>query len=136
MLNVYRKLARTFIDLRDLLENARSERASHPSTPIVHRQTIPRATVEALVRAYGDGESTYHLAQEFGIRRNTVRDILRREGVPITGTKVQSLTEDEKEDVRARFAAGSTRRELADEYAVSESTIRRALKPRPATLSC
>lgn len=131
VLHVYAQIARRFVDLQRLLEEARSETTERPPTAAIQRQALPRATaIEALVQRYSAGESTYRLAEAFGIRRNTVRDVLRREGLPITGAKLQSLTDEEKENIRTQFAAGSTRRKLAAEYAVSESTIRRALKPR------
>ncbi|WP_100344317.1 hypothetical protein [Compostimonas suwonensis] len=82
--------------------------------------------MKLIVDDYQAGASTYELAERYKVRRNTIRDVLKRNHVPITGAKVKLLTDDDKEDIRKRRQDGSMVGELAVEYGVSESTIRRA----------
>ena len=62
------------------------------------------------------------------MRRNTVRDALRRAGFDLTvKAKRAALSEEQKAEARRLFASGTTRRELTEMYGVSKSTIRRVL---------
>ncbi|MFQ6485146.1 helix-turn-helix domain-containing protein [Brachybacterium epidermidis] len=65
------------------------------------------------------------------MRRNTVRDTLRRAGFDLnTKAKRAVLSEEQKAEARRLFANGTTRRKLMEMYGVSESTIRRVLRRR------
>jgi len=82
-----------------------------------------------MVHAYREGASTYQLANQFNVRRNTVRDLLRREGLDVSvRAKRPALTDEQKAEARKQFAAGRSRRDLMEAYGVSESTIRRLLR--------
>lgn len=68
-----------------------------------------------MIRAYRDGASTYQLANQFDVRRNTVRDVLRRNGIDVSArAKRTALAEAQKTEVRARFAAGVSRQDLME----------------------
>ncbi|MBD3758170.1 MULTISPECIES: hypothetical protein [Microbacterium] len=84
-----------------------------------------------IIDDYAAGASTHELANRYNVRRNTVRDTLRRAGFDLTAkSKRAALSEEQKAEARRLFAGGATRRELIEMYGVSESTIRRVLRPR------
>ncbi|ANG85495.1 hypothetical protein [Microbacterium aurantiacum] len=86
--------------------------------------------MKLIIDDYQAGASTYELAERYNVRRNTIRDVLKRNHVPITGAKVKLLTDEDKVEIRRRRQDGATVIELAAEYAVSGSTIRRAATPQ------
>ncbi len=78
---------------------------------------------------YRAGASTHALAERYSVRRATVRDVLRREGIdPAERAHRSKFTPELKVELCERFAAGATRPELAILYDVSESTIKRMLR--------
>lgn len=82
--------------------------------------------IKLLIEDYEAGASTYELAERYNVRRNTVRDTLRRAGFDLsTKAKRAALSEEQKAEVRRLFDGGSSRRELMEMYGVSESTIKR-----------
>ena len=85
--------------------------------------------MKLIIEDYQAGASTYELAERYNVRRNTVRETLRRAGwdVSARGTRA-ALTEEQKTEARAAFETGATRRQLMARYGVSESTIRRVVK--------
>ncbi|MGV8880514.1 MAG: hypothetical protein ACOH19_00015 [Rhodoglobus sp.] len=81
-----------------------------------------------MIEDYEAGGSSYSLATRYNVRRNTVRDTLRRAGFDLSiNAKKPALTAEEKIDIRLRFEAGASHRELTALFDVSESTIKRAL---------
>lgn len=92
---------------------------------------LHRSVVKLLIEDYEAGSSTYELAERYNVRRNTVRDTLRRAGFDLTvKAKRAALSEEQKDEARRLFANGTTRRDLMEMYGVSESTIRRVLRCR------
>lgn len=109
--------------------------AAHDSTRMPGERQLPqqnalhRSVVKLLIEDYEAGASTYELANRYNVRRNTVRDTLRRAGFDLTvKAKRAALSDEQKAEARRLFASGATRRELMEMYGVSESTIRRALR--------
>ena len=95
------------------------------------QNTLHRSVIKLLIEDYEAAASTYELAERYNVRRNTVRDTLRRAGFDLsTKAKRAALSEEQKTEARRLFASGTTRRELMELYGVSESTIRRALRLR------
>jgi len=81
-----------------------------------------------MIEDYAAGASTYSLATRYNVRRNTVRDTLRRAGFDLSvNAKKPALTEEEKIDIQLRLKTGASHRELTALFDVSESTIKRAL---------
>ena len=112
---------------------ARATARSPSSTRCIARSssTLHRSVVKLLIEDYEAGASTYELAKRYNVRRNTVRDTLRRAGFDLTVKAMRAaLSEEQKAEARRLFASGATRRELMEMYGVSESTIRRALRRR------
>ncbi|PJJ63867.1 hypothetical protein CLV54_1546 [Compostimonas suwonensis] len=126
VLRNYCNNSRRTAEIRELLGSARSSKRSPDSRLLPQPNALHRSVVKLIVDDYQAGASTYELAERYKVRRNTIRDVLKRNHVPITGAKVKLLTDDDKEDIRKRRQDGSMVGELAVEYGVSESTIRRA----------
>ncbi len=81
-----------------------------------------------MIEDYEAGTSTYELAERYKVRRNTVRDTLRRAGFDVSGRANRPImNEQQKAEARQLFKAGATRRELMARFGVSESTIKRAV---------
>jgi DNA invertase Pin-like site-specific DNA recombinase len=114
--------------LADLLATARESTREINDRPLPRQNTLHRSVVKLLIEDYEAGASTYELAERDNVRRNTVRNTLRRAGFDLTAkAKRAALSEEQKAEARRLFASGTTRRELMEMYGASESTIRRAL---------
>lgn len=115
--------------MADLLATARGLTREINDRPLPQRNTLHRSVIRLLIEDYEAGASTYELAERYNVRRNTVRDTLRRAGFGLTiKAKRAALSEGQKAEARRLFDSGTTRRELMELYGVSESTIRRALR--------
>lgn len=82
-----------------------------------------------LVEQYTAGASSYHLAAAHELRRNTVRNVLRRNGVELREGNVRALSDEQKGEIRDRRSAGETLAALAERFGASVTTIKRALDP-------
>lgn len=131
MLRNYCQQARRTAELADLLATARESTREINDRPLPRQNTLHRSVVKLLIEDYEAGASTYELAERYNVRRNTVRDTLRRAGFDLTvKANRAALSEEQKDEARRLFANGTTRRDLMEMYGVSESTIRRALRCR------
>ena len=129
MLRNYCQQARRTAELADLLATARESTREINDRPLPQQNTLHRSVVKLLIEDYEAGASTYELAERYNVRRNTVRDTLRRAGFDLTvKANRAALGEEQKAEARLLFASGTTRRELMEMHGVSESTIRRALR--------
>lgn len=126
MLRDYCNNSRKTAELRELLASAASSKRAPDDRPLPQPNALHRSVVKLIIDDYQAGASTYELADRYNVRRNTIRDILKRNHVPITGAKVKLLTDEDKRQIRAKRDAGSAVADLAIEYGVSGSTIRRA----------
>lgn len=132
LLRNYCQQARKATGLAELLAAARDSTREPADRPLPQQNTLHRSVVKLLIEDYEAGASTYELAKRYNVRRNTVRDTLRRAGLDLTvKAKRAALSEEQKAEARRLFASGATRRELMEMYGVSESTIRRVLRLRP-----
>lgn len=131
VLRNYCQQARRTAELADLLATTHKSTRETNDRPLPRQNTLHRSVVKLLIEDYEAGASTYELAERYNVRRNTVRDALRRAGFDLTiKAKRAALSEEQKAEARRLFEGGSTRRELMEMYGVSESTIRRALRRR------
>ena len=96
-------------------------------TALPHDASLSPELVEAMIAEYKSGRSTYQIAASHQILRNTVRDVLRRNGFKFGAGKEARLTPEQKDKIRARRAAGEGPTALANTYGVSLPTIKRAL---------
>lgn len=97
--------------------------------PVPKQSTLPRSVVEQIVADYRAGASTHALAARYSVRRATVREVLRREGIdPSERSHSSKFTAELTAELRQRYDAGATQQELAALYGVSKSTIGRTLR--------
>ena len=129
LLRNYCQQGRRTAELAELLATARGSTREADDRPLPQQNALHRSVVRLIIDDYEAGASTYELAKRYNVRRNTVRDTLRRAGFDLTAkSKRAALSEEQKAEARRLFASGATRRELMEMYGVSESTIRRALR--------
>ncbi|KAB1150719.1 hypothetical protein F7R91_01700 [Streptomyces luteolifulvus] len=107
-----------------------------PEVPPVKRKPKPTrravkrlkpAQVEELVEAYKAGATTYQLADRFGIKRQTVSDILKRNGVT---PRWRRLTEANVDEAERLYATGLSTARVADRLKVDPETVRLRLRKR------
>lgn len=131
LLRNYCQQARKAAELAELLATARESTREVNDRTVPQKNALHRSVVKLLIEDYEAGASTYELAKRYNLRRNTVRDTLRRAGFDLTSkSKRAALSDEQKTEARRLFANGTTRRKLMEMYGVSESTIRRVLRCR------
>jgi Mor family transcriptional regulator len=141
MLRDYCQQGRRTAELTHLLATARASSRQLDNRPLPQQNGLHHSVVKLMIEDYEAGASTYELAERYKVRRNTVRDTLRRAGFDAsTGALRAAMSEAQKVEAREAFVTGTTRRELMARYGVSESTIRRVLASarttsRPASLA-
>lgn len=121
---------------QDNMDDMAAKGRKGPTNPKLSEDQV-RALVEQLER----GESNTKVAADFGIHRTTVSHIRRgrswkrqlpRQRLPDARGRIKGedcsnarLTNAEADIIRQKYASGSTQAELAREYSVPKSTIRR-----------
>lgn len=129
MLRNYCQQGRRTAELAGLLVSTQTSTRESNDQPLPQQHGLHRSDVKLIIEDYEAGASTYELAVRYNVRRNTIRDTLRRAGWDVSDRATRAaLTEEQKTEARAAFETGATRRQLMARYGVSESTIRRALK--------
>ena len=88
---------------------------------------LKAAQVVELVEAYKAGATTYQLAERFDIKRQTVSDILRRNGVT---PRWRRLTEENIDEAERLYARGMSSARIADRLKVDPETVRLRLRKR------
>ena len=86
---------------------------------------LEKAEIAVLVKAYKAGGQVSELSSAFGIHRNTVRDILRREGVR---PRQRGLSEEQVQVAAQLYANGESTMELGQQFNVHATTVWRAIK--------
>ncbi len=100
--------------------------------PLPQENSLHRSVVKLMIEDYEAGASSYELAARYNVRRNTVRDTLRRAGFDLSANaKGPALTQEQKAEALRLSVAGASRRELMATFDVSESTIKRTLRALP-----
>src|SRR5699024_2453183 len=108
LLRNYCQQARKTAELADLLAAARASTREPDDHPLPRQNALHRSVVKLLIEDYEAGASTYELAERYNVRRNTVRDTLRRAGFDLSrqgeACSSQRGAEDRGEaSVRLRF---------------------------------
>jgi hypothetical protein len=112
--------------LTEVLAQARSQlrKGSHrPQVKQAQRRLGASETAE-LVAAYREGAGVNVLAARFGVHRQTVNEILRREGVAL---RRRGLSAEQIADAGRRYAAGWSLARLGEKFGVDGTTVWRAL---------
>lgn len=109
MLRNYCQQARKTAELVGLLTAARASRREPDEGPLPQQNSLHRSVEKLIIEDYQAGASTYELAEQYNVRRNTIRDALRRGGFDVSnGALRAALTEEQKDDAREAFATGTT----------------------------
>lgn len=80
LLRNYCQQGRKPAKLTDPLATARESTREVNDRPLPQHNALHRSVVELLIEDYEAGASTHELAKRYNVRRNTVRDTLRRAG--------------------------------------------------------
>ncbi|WP_219337029.1 hypothetical protein, partial [Micrococcus lylae] len=80
MLRNYCQQGRRTAELAELLATARASTRQVNDRSLPQQNTLHRSVIKLLIEDYEAGASTYELAKRYNVRRNTVRDALRRAG--------------------------------------------------------
>ncbi|WP_427923634.1 hypothetical protein [Streptomyces sp. cg40] len=97
-----------------------------PPRRVAKRLKAPEVT--ELVEAYKEGSTTYQLAGRFGIKRQTVSDILKRNGVTPRWRRLTEANIDEAE--RLYVHQGMSAARIADRLKADPETVRLRLRKR------
>jgi hypothetical protein len=85
---------------------------------------LSRTQIDELAAGYEAGSTVYELSLAFGIQRQTVSKILKREGVPL---RRQSLTPEEISVAQDLYSAGLSCQSIGELLECSHGTVRLAL---------
>lgn len=95
--------------IAELVTEARSTGAELRGRRAARRASHDQSLVNLLVDGFREAASTYVLATNFGIRRNTVRAILRRAGIDsAVNANSRSLSASEERDLFRRARDGAS----------------------------
>ena len=84
--------------------------------------------IKEIISEYESGMTTYQLADKYGVGKNTIRERLRENGVKLRPSRNMKRIDLPMEEIISYYQSGSTPKQLADKYGVSEGTIRHRLK--------
>lgn len=100
---------------------------ARPSAP-TRAFRFTAAQTRAVVEAYEAGATMASLAKQYGVKRETISKLLRREGVSIRERRV--ISEAENDQAVRLYAQGLSSARIADQLHYDQATIYRALKKR------
>ena len=89
------------------------------------QRRLERAEVAQLVKAYKSGTRVLDLSAQFEIHRNSVRDVLRRQGVP---PRARGLTARQVREAALLYGDGHSVAQLGERFNVHAATVWRALR--------
>lgn len=98
-----------------------------PAQSFKPNRKLQPAEVDDLIGRYEQGTNLSELARQFDLHFQTVRAHLRRRGVDLRSSH-PVLSDEQKLEVRALYAAGLSTYKLGDRFGVDRDTIRRALR--------
>lgn len=100
-------------------------------TPRILPHRFARLTneqVAVLLAAYEAGDSTYQLAERFGIHRQTVAATLRRASVATRGLQRVKLTEEQRDEAQRLWDEGVSYHRIGISLGVGERVVSRTLR--------
>ena len=81
-----------------------------------------------IVRLYQSGISAPKLSEQFGVRKSSIRGVLKRRGVVIRGNSKLNATD--KDDLVRAYETGSSTLALGQRFGILRSSVRQILKDR------
>ena len=104
----------------------RSDRSREPIVqPFKLTQRLDNSTINEIITNYESGKSSYELAEECGISKNSVIKLLREAGVPIRN---QPLTDQQVTEAIRLYEAGKSLAKIGAHLGVDHGTVWRQLK--------
>lgn len=94
------------------------------------RRTCPRvsdAKAQRIVESYRAGRTIYELADEYGVHRATVSEVLKREGVSM---RRQSPTEEQVDEMVRLYGEGLSLQRVGDRLGFNPSTVRNKIRDK------
>lgn len=91
---------------------------------------LTQGQIDELCSLYHGGQSLPSLATHFGIHRGTVKDHLRRAGIPIRLGNQAKLSETDKDEVARLYESGLSIHKIAVQFEVTDNPVHNALKER------
>lgn len=129
-------------DLRSALEHMVGRPDDDQHVPVKQRprqkqRRLAHDQIADLLVKYTDGTSVVALAEEYGIHRTTVMEILEREGIPRRPC-TRRMTDDDVARAAVQYAAGQSLAVVGEAFGVSPKTVARefaragiATRPQP-----
>lgn len=91
---------------------------------------LSRDQIDELSSLYQQGQSLPSLAARYGIHPETVKDHLRRDGIPIRPGNQAKLSEEDKDEIAKLYESGLSIHKLALRFSVTDNPVHHALKER------
>ena len=114
--------------IRALIEAQTPDESQTPRTLPRRFTQLTNEQVTALLEAYRAGDSTYQLAERFGVHRQTVAATLRRAGVATRGLERVELTDEQRAEARRLWDQGVSYHQIGIALGVSERVVSRTLR--------
>ena len=89
---------------------------------------LSRDQIDELSSLYQQGQSLPSLAARYGIHPATVKDHLRRDGIPIRPGNQAKLSEEDKDEIAKLYERGLSIHKLALRFGVTDNPVHKALK--------
>jgi hypothetical protein len=125
LLGRYSKHTRSLEKFEDLLELVPSGEPPVPRSPRKQAQSrLQEAEAKALVAGYVAGSTVYELADQFGVHRHTVSEILERRGVP---RRYHKLSPEQLDLACSLYRAGLSLTKVGGQLGRRAETVRQAL---------
>lgn len=114
--------------VRQILERHGTRRRA-PSEQPRHRlgHVFNRERAEQMSARYLAGETMAQVGEAFGCSSSTVRNALIELGTPRRSSGQQVYSQEQAEQMSARYLAGETCKQVADAFGVATMTVHRAL---------
>lgn len=116
---------------------AEDERVTVVPRPRQQQRRLAHDQIADLLVKYTDGTSVLALAEEYGIHRTTVMEILEREGIPRRPC-TRRMTDDDVARAAVQYATGQSLAVVGEAFGVSPKTVARefaragiATRPQP-----
>ena len=121
----YAKKSLVVAKWRQILDLARKSRRK-PAPVAPRSRELSESTTTLILSVAVRCDSITAISQELGIRRATVRKVLREHGVAMPDGR-GGLSAEAKSEIRSLAADGVPRKKLADMFGVSPTSIGRAI---------
>jgi Mor family transcriptional regulator len=106
--------------------SVRSAQSKQPRKRIADR--LSEAQIRELIASFQQGTTVQTLAGQYGGSATAIKRLLRQRGVRANRTLEDRLSDREVAALVAAASAGKTQRELAKQYGISQTSVKKVLK--------